>query len=64
MLCKAALEPLLIHIYINDIKEVSKSLHSITFPDNANLFYSNNNIKVGLSTSKKQTVLFALMKTL
>ena len=40
------LGPLLFLIYINDLSLVSKFLSPIMFADDANLFYSHNNIKI------------------
>ena len=42
----AILGPLIFLIYINDFPLVSKFLSPFIFADDANLFYSHNNIKI------------------
>ena len=39
------LGPLLFLIYVNDLKDASKSLDCIMFADDTNFFYSHKNIK-------------------
>ena len=48
------LGPLLFLIYINDLHEVSNILNSIMFADDANLFYSHQNINDLFSTANSE----------
>ena len=41
----SVLRPLLFLIYVNDLKDASKSLDCIMFADDKNFFYSHENIK-------------------
>ena len=48
------LGPLLLLLYVNDLKNPSSVLDPIMFPDDTNLFYTNSNIKKLFSTMYKE----------